>query len=150
MSASDVPKRENVSHSIPDSTITLEIVLNEARLLNSSDIDACISGAITEAKKPAHSSLVEGVFNYTSPTPAQLGFAITGGMFANEFTWSDVVTSLQGLQSFYAERKEYVKVLMYLEDQRRGALGQASVKTAETLALAEKTVPNHGVSGDSD
>ena len=45
----------------------------------------------------------------------------------NELVWSDVVSVLQGLQSFFKDRGQYVALLIYLQDEKRGALGDASL-----------------------
>ena len=42
---------------------------------------------------------------------------------------------LQGLQRFYAEKEKYVSLLIYLHDERRGALGDAYVKQGEEPAV---------------
>ena len=100
------PRHENIRYPIPSSTITLDIYLNEAKPIGSSNVNACLSGALAEARRQSQSSLVEGLFRYSAPPPADLRFAIIGTIFVNELTWPDIVTILQGLQSFYAERRQ--------------------------------------------
>lgn len=52
----------------------------------------------------------------------------------NELTWGDVVAVLQGLQKFYAEKRRSVGLFVYLQDERRGALGDAYVEPADERA----------------
>ena len=54
-------------------------------------------------------------------------FGIAGGMFCNELTWADVVVVLEGLRRYFAERRQYVAVVVFLSDEVRGPLGEASV-----------------------
>lgn len=123
-----LPEREIIKYRVPSSTITLELILNEAQPVSSSVLDACLSGALAEARRQSQSSLVEGVFEYSTSSPGGLNFGIIGGLHFNELTWSDVVVIIQGLQSFYAERRQYVAMLIFLEDEQRGALGSASLE----------------------
>ena len=49
----------------------------------------------------------------------------------DELTWGDVVAVLQGLQAFCAENESYFDLLIFLHDERRGALGSAYVKASD-------------------
>ena len=49
----------------------------------------------------------------------------------NELTWGDVVAVLLGLQGFCKENESYFDLLIFLDDERRGALGSAYVKASE-------------------
>lgn len=128
------PKREQIRYSIASSRLTLDIILNESKTLNASGVAVCLSGALAEARKQDQSSLLEGVFSHNAPPSAPLRFGVAGGIYVNELTWADVVTILQGLQSFYMEREQYMELLVYLEDEQGNALGDASLSKVEAQA----------------
>lgn len=119
---------ENFAYTLPSSTLTLDIRLDDRKPIGSSSVSACLSGAREEARKQTPSSLVDGPFRYSAPAPAHSQFGIVGGVYVNELTWGDVVVVVQGLQEFYAEKRRYVGLIVYLQDERRGALGDAYVK----------------------
>ena len=103
-------------------------------------MSACLSGALEEARKNTQSSILDEPFRYRAAPPARSLFGIVGGIFVNELTWGDVVAVLQGLQSFCVENESYFDLLIFLDDERRGALGSASVKASEeTEAVSDGT-----------
>ena len=121
-------RREKIVYPIPSSTITLDIILNESIAIAASTINATLSGAIIEACKQPQSEIIEGVVNYSVPgiqqeQTAKAKFGITGGIFAPELSWGDIVTVLQGLQRFYEEKGSWVAVMFYTQDEERGPLG---------------------------
>ena len=135
------PPREKIVYPIPSSTITLDIILNESIAIAASTLNATLSGAIIEACKQPQSEIIEGVVSYSVPgtqqeQTAKVKFGISGGIFAPELCWSDIVTVLRGLQRFYEEKGNWVAVIFFLEDEERGALGQGSLK------------PRHEVEGE--
>ena len=127
------PPRERVEFKIPSSTITLDIFLRQDHPLKTVDVDACLSGALSEASQQMQTAIVEGAFRYPSEaivTP-KLQFSIIGNVFGDELTWADVKTILGGLQTFYHDRQEYVELLIYLSDEKRGPFGDAGLRLVE-------------------
>lgn len=138
MTAKPSAARERFHYPIPSSTISLDVILNEARPLAEASINACLSDAIDEARKHIPSELVQGVFKHSVPASVQVEFGIVGGLYLNELTWEDVVVVLQGLQRFYQERRSWVALIFYMEDQRRGAMGDGSLRFNEGLVVKSR------------
>ena len=126
-------------YPLPPSTITLDIVYKKSSPLPESAISACLSGAIAESEKQApQSSLVE-VFRYSPPTGEDIEFGIVGGIYVNELTWDDVGVVLRGLERFYAEKANFVGLTIYIEDERRVAVGDASISLKDRRKAAGPT-----------
>ena len=140
-SSSHPPTRKNISYALPSSTLTLDIHLSEQKPINPPCVSACLSGALEEARKNTQSSILDEPFRYRAATPAHSLFGIVGGIFVSELTWGDVVAVLQGLQSFCVENESYFDLLIFLNDELRGALGSAYVKASE-----ETEAVNNGTS----
>ena len=138
--SSHPPKRKNISYALPSSTLTLDIHLSEQKPINPSCVSACLSAALEEARKNTQSSIIDQPFRYRAAPPAYSLFGIVGAIFVNDLTWGDVVAVLQALQGFCAEHESYCDLLIFLEDERRGALGSAYVKASEeTEAVTDGT-----------
>ena len=116
-----------IHYPLPSTTITLKIIPNETKPIDSQLIYACLSSALAEASEHDQASVVENVFRKASPAEKGVQFGITGGLFCNELTWSDAVLALEGLRQFFGERRQYVSIVVYLSDETRVALGEASV-----------------------
>ena len=143
MSVSGVilPERKRIEYPIPSSTIRLEIALRESQVVERQDVNACLSGAVDQARKEDQTSLLEGAWRYYSPLPPHLGFCITGTLWGNSLTWSDVVAVLQALQTFYAGRSEIVTLRIDLTDEKRGILGDATTtQTPKELLFGKAQV----------
>ncbi|MCJ1470886.1 hypothetical protein MMC07_009534 [Pseudocyphellaria aurata] len=135
------PPRRNILHPIPNSAISLDIILNESKPLAPSVITTTLSRAMAEARKNPPSGFVEGVFRFPheqeqgEQTEGRAGddgaeFGIVGGLFTQELTWGDVVTVLQGLEGFYEGESGgcWVAMIFYMQDEARGSLGSGSLQ----------------------
>ena len=122
-------------YRIPSSTITLELNFRQAEAISPSDVDACLSNAFEQVRQKDQSALVEGVQRLLAPSPANLETSISGSIYANELTWADAATVLHSLQGFFAERQRYFALLIYVQDEQRGALGSVDLDRPQAVTL---------------
>ena len=122
------PPMERVHFKIPDSKISMDIILKENQRFPSHDLHACLLGALEEARNYPKEDLVFR-FRNSPPEPAQVSVGLIGGLWHNDLTYGDVATVLGGLQTFLATRNQYVALLYFLEDEPRSAIGTWKSKT---------------------
>ncbi|KAG8530495.1 uncharacterized protein KY384_004998 [Bacidia gigantensis] len=143
MSTTTAPERKNIIYTIPGSTLTLDIILDERKHLSRSLIASLLSGANHEASKHPQSTTLEGVFTWTTPdAEAEQGkkavFGIAGGPILNEMTWGDVCVLTQGLKEWFEQEREEVGLLFYVRDEGRGALGDGYLEpVVEAVVMTE-------------
>ena len=138
-------KREEIHYELPSSTLALNIILNEHKVIDPSVASACLSSALKEARTQTQSSLVEGPFRHSAAPPNSEGqFGVVGGIYANKLTWGDVVAILQGLQACLTERECFMAMIIYLKDDKRGALGDAYIEPGPLDDERDKPLDNTG------
>ena len=122
------PLHEAIVYAVPLSTLTLHIILRQSCSLAAADINTCLNEALLETRKQTQTAPVDGLYRCKLPTPSKLGFTIISKASLGNLKWADVTTVLHGLQGFFQERPEYVELLAYASDQRRGCLGEARLQ----------------------
>lgn len=106
--------RETIIYPIPSTTLTLTLTLNETQPLPYPAACALLASAATHIRTHyTASELVPDVFRYhhhhhntieASEFEFEFEFGITGGIFANELVWRDVLDVIEGLRGFYVGR----------------------------------------------
>ena len=139
MSSTTAPERKNIIYPIPGSTLILDIILNESKTLPTSIITALLDDVKQKASENPQSDTVEGAFRRTTPDAEAVEgkraeFGVRGGPIVNELTWHDVSTIAEGLKGWYEKEQQWVSLIFYLDDEKRGALGDGYLEPVDASA----------------
>ena len=135
------PNYQEIIYSIAYSSIFLEIILLKAVSLNPSDVDICLHDALEKVQARGQdepSSIMQDMFTFqfSGPGNRHISFSITGGIFTNQLTWSDVVVIMKGLQTFFANPAYCLQSSIFMTDRQRGNLGRANLRD-DTIEIVE-------------
>ena len=108
---------------IPFTTLTLDIYLDEKKIIPQEALGALLDVALNRASTPSPTRLVEDIFRVTSFDGVQ--FAIAGDDLINKLLYGDVINVIKGLQIYYKGigAAENCAMAGLVRDTKRGPIG---------------------------